>query len=78
MSRRLDQEREKRLTPIRMERCLNTLGELGMENIEHDSIKIRFNYMNERVVHYVYSGWHTGKSIKDGRGFENLLKQIKN
>ena len=32
---------------------------------------------NEKVKFFPYSGWHTGKSIKDGRGIENLLKQLK-
>jgi len=25
---------------------------------------------------FPYSGWHSGKSIEDGRGFKNLLKQL--
>lgn len=30
------------------------------------------------IVHfYPYSGWHTGKSINDGRGWNNLYNQIK-
>lgn len=35
-------------------------------------------HKGERVVYYPYSGWASGKSIKDCRGLKNLLKQLKN
>ena len=34
---------------------------------EHNGFKIRL---------FPYTGWFTGKEIKDGRGLQNLLKQL--
>jgi sporulation-control protein spo0M len=36
-----------------------------------------FEYKDQTVTFYPYKGWATGKSIKDGRGIKNLIKQIK-
>lgn len=36
-----------------------------------------FCAVGHAVMHYPFTGWHTGKSIKDGRGIQNLLKQLK-
>ena len=39
--------------------------------------EIQFNHKDELIKFFPYTGWHTGKSITDGRGIENLLKQLK-
>ena len=39
-------------------------------------LRARFS-KGERVMVYPYTGWFTGKTVKDGRGINNLLKQIK-
>lgn len=44
---------------------------------KNDSKCLIFQYKGETVRFYPYTGWHTGKTIKDGRGLKNLLKQIK-
>lgn len=36
-----------------------------------------FDYKGATVRFYPYKGWFTGKTVKDGRGLRNLLKQIK-
>lgn len=77
MSNRLDQEREKALQPERMEYAIQEIEKLGYTITQKDNTKIRFGYMDEYVTFYPYSGWHTGKSIKDGRGLQNLLNQLK-
>ncbi len=76
MSNRLDQDREKELQPKKMEYTIKEIEKLGYTITQKDNTKIRFGYMGEYVTLYPYSGWHTGKSIKDGRGIEKLLKQI--
>lgn len=43
-----------------------------------DEVKIIFYWKENKITLFPYSGWHTGKSIKDGRGIENLLKQLVN
>ncbi len=75
MSNRLDKERETELQPKRMEYACSKIAELGFKYIA-DNTKVCFQYKGHQVTFFPYSGWHTGKSIKDGRGLQNLLKQI--
>ena len=77
MSNRLDQEREKALQPIRILDSISTLENIGFKIIYDDKTKIKFIHNGYEITFYPYSGWHTGKGIKDGRGIKNLLKQIK-
>ncbi len=77
MSGRLDQEREARLEPKRIEGCKQKLEELGFVVTQHHT-QLEFMFEGSKVMFWPYSGWHTGKTIKDGRGFENLLRQIGN
>lgn len=77
MSNREDQEREAILQPLRMETALKELGKLGIEDTAHNDSEITFFWKGYIVHFYPYSGWHTGSSIKDGRGLQKLLKQLK-
>lgn len=76
MSNRLDQEREKRLEPKRVKYALEKLTELELEIVYSGEKRIDFMYNGNKIEFYPYSGWHTGKGIKDGRGINNLLKQL--
>jgi hypothetical protein len=76
MSNRLDQEREARLQPKRMDVARQKIQDLGFDIFFSDEKVLAFKYKDEVVQYFPYSGWHTGKSIKDGRGLQNLLKQI--
>lgn len=78
MSKRLDKEREARLQPERMEYATRALHGAGIKNVfaVSDSC-LEFDFNDQKVRFFPYSGWHTGKSIKDGRGLHNLLNQIK-
>lgn len=76
MSSRLDQEREARLQPRRMEYALAALKAKGYEVEAYGATTVRFMFKGEQITFYPYSGWHAGKGIKDGRGLDNLLKQI--
>lgn len=80
MSNRINQEREAKLQPKRMQTAIDELLKLdtldsGIEKV--NETKIRFIYKGETVTYYPYSGWASGKSIKDGRGIDNLLNQLK-
>lgn len=74
---RLDKEKQTKLEPERVNYALSKLKELGKEIIYQDSTSIKFIHKSETVTFYPFSGWHTGKTIKDGRGINNLLNQIK-
>lgn len=76
MSNRLDKDREAELQPKRMEYACERLSALGFKYIA-DNTKICFQYNGHQVTFYPYSGWHTGKSIIDGRGLNRLLSQLK-
>lgn len=77
MSNRLDKEREEKLQPIRFKYALEVLTEMGYEVKELGKTTLQFKHKNEAVTFYPYSGWHSGKSIKDGRGLKNLIDQLK-
>lgn len=77
MSNRLDQEREAELQPKRMEVAKLAIQKLNLEIVQEDETKIVFIYKGSPIHYYPYSGWQTGKTIKDGRGLHNLLKQLK-
>jgi len=73
---RLDLQRQKRLEPKRMEEAKRRIGAKIPKLYGQTSNSISFDYKGQKVVYYPYSGWASGKSIKDGRGLENLLKQL--
>jgi len=74
---RQDIELQKELEPQRMEYAKNRIAELGFEILYESATELRFLYKNETVRLFPYSGWHSGKSITDGRGIKNLIEQIK-
>lgn len=78
MSSRLNQEREKELAPKRYQYAKDELKSLGFDIVAYDGIRITFEFKGETVSFWPYSGWHSGKTISDGRGIENLLEQLKN
>jgi len=76
MSNRLNQQREEALQPERMDYATHKLRELGIEYMADDTT-VCFKWKGSQVKLFPYSGWHSGKTIVDGRGIDNLLKQLK-
>lgn len=76
MSNRLDQQREKTLEPKRVQYALDRLKEKGIEAKVYGGKRIEFEHEGNTITHWPYSGWHSGKGIKDGRGIHKLLKQL--
>lgn len=76
MSNRLDQEREAVLQPKRLEFAKEKIKALNLEIIQETGVLIRFKFKGEIITFYPYSGWHSGKTINDGRGIKKLLTQI--
>jgi hypothetical protein len=75
---RLDKEKQLELEPKRFEFASDTISNLGFDIFDISLSSFSFFFRGEKVTIFPYSGWHTGKSIKDGRGIKNLIKQIKN
>lgn len=73
---RLNTDRQKELEPKRMEVAIESIEAFGYEIHFKDDSRISFMFKEKQVTLYPYSGWHTGKSIKDGRGLQKLLTQI--
>lgn len=78
MSNRLDQDREKRLQPERMKTAISKIEALGYDVSQKGETLITFDHDSCTINYYPYSGWASGQSIKDGRGLNNLLKQLNN
>ena len=67
---RLNIERQKQLEPIRIEYAVERIKLLGYDIFYKDD-------KGHIVTFFPYSGWATGKTIRDCRGLSKLLKQIK-
>lgn len=76
MSNRLNQEREQRLQPERIKMAIESLTHLGLAPYCTSSTEVRFKYKGHEIKYFPYSGWHTGKTIKDGRGYKHLFGQL--
>ena len=76
MSNRLNQERQARLEPLRMITALEEIRALGHCVFQKDKTELQFLFNGHTVRYYPYSGWASGKTIKNCRGLKNLLKQI--
>lgn len=73
---RLNEERQKKLEPKRILNASMEISDLNLDIISIDDKQIQFRFKGETVTYFPYSGWATGKSIKDGRGLKNLIKQL--
>lgn len=74
---RLNKERQKELEPQRMDYAVEKLAELNISAVRISDTELEFEWKGNTIKFWPYSGWHTGKGIKDGRGLQNLLKQLK-
>lgn len=76
MSNRLDQDREARLQPVRMDSCQKKLEDLGYTVARVDDTRLDFKFNGNTIQFYPYSGWFTGKGVGSGRGFNYLLRKL--
>jgi hypothetical protein len=75
-SDRLDAERQAALEPERTKTAIKSLAELGFRAQIVSNTEINFLYKGATIKYFPYSGWASGKTIKDGRGLKNLLNQL--
>jgi len=74
---RLDVERQKALEPTRMEHAKKEIEKKGYTVRQVGDTELQFIHtMGHFVYFFPYSGWHSGSTIKDGRGLKKLLAQI--
>jgi hypothetical protein len=74
---RLNTDRQKELEPKRMEYAEEKLSELNIPAIRYSDAELHFEWKGNTIKLFPYSGWFTGKGIKDGRGLQKLLDQLK-
>lgn len=74
---RLDLEKQKRLEPGRIEYAIKRIEQLGYVVNSTTCKSIEFEFKGSMITYFPYSGWASGKTIKDGRGLENLVNQIR-
>jgi hypothetical protein len=74
---RLDIHRQNELEPIRVKFARESIESLGYSITNQTENLIEFEFKGSTVKIYPYSGWFTGKTVNDGRGIKNLLRQIK-
>jgi len=78
MLKELRKERRANKEGSRMDFAIKQLTGLGHKVTMETNNAISIIFKGERVMVYPYTGWFTGKSVKDGRGIKNLLKRISN
>lgn len=73
-------ERRARIEPQRISYARKQLSSLDLDiSFEYRVASRCFIIMDgvSIIRYYPYTGWFTGKSVKDGRGIHNLIKQLK-
>lgn len=75
LNKKIKKENREAKQPIMMMAAIEALTGLGIETTNHGD-HITFNYQGETVTYWPFTGWASGKSIKDGRGLIKLLKQL--
>lgn len=74
----LDIERQRRMELPRLIYASEQICKLGYTvTVRSDMKSLQFEHNSSTVTFFPYSGWATGKTINDGRGLHNLLKQLK-
>ena len=62
---------------VRLMYAVNQITELGYACKWIGQKKcLQFDFKGSLVRFFPYTGWFSGKTVKDGRGLINLLKQI--
>lgn len=75
---RLNYGRQEALEIQRVQYAKKQITDLGYTIIFENSTQLNFEFNGSVIQFFPYSGWHTGKTIKDGRGLNKLLSQINN
>lgn len=73
----IDKERALIIESKRKEYAIEQIEKsLGYKLTFESENELRFMFNGSEIKFFPYTGWATGKTIKDGRGLNNLLKQL--
>ncbi len=70
-------ESKNKIQKSRLEYAEMMILELGFDIVSANKTELRFEFNGNTVYFFPFTGWHSGKTIQDGRGLNNLLKQLK-
>ena len=73
---RLDTDRQNKLEPKRMQSAIKEIEKKGLVYSQESEKELLILYNGNWIKYFPYSGWASGKGIKDGRGLKKLLKQL--
>ena len=73
----IDAEKRGRLAPKRVEYAIDALTQLGYEVSQINDHELNIEFKGSVITIFPYTGWHSGKTIKDGRGIDNLIEKLK-
>jgi hypothetical protein len=65
-----------RIKKDRLEFAEMRILELGFDITSVNKTELRFEFNGSMIYFFPFTGWHSGKTIQDGRGLNNLLKQL--
>jgi len=64
------------MTPKTKQEAEEILIDLGFDVSKNTNSVITFRYEGREITYFHKSQWASGKGIEDGRGWDNLIKQI--
>lgn len=67
----------RKIRDIKMDEAIEFFYKHDIDFVVDDANTIRINHHGCTVIYYPKSEWFTGKSVVDGRGIYNLLRQLK-
>lgn len=66
-----------RKDPLTFKEIERLLIDMEFDVVKADPKEVVFLYKGNNITFYIKKQWASGKGIKDGRGFDYLLKQLK-
>lgn len=76
--KRIRKEERKQKEQKMVDHARRKIEELGYKvSMSDEDQYFTFEFKGHTVTYWPYSGWASGRSIKDGRGLKNLINQIK-
>lgn len=70
-------ESKNKVQKTRLEYAEMMILDLGYDITSVNKSELRFEFNGSIIYFFPFTGWHSGKTIQDGRGLNNLLKQLK-
>lgn len=67
---------KKQINDTRLDFAKRNIEDFGYEVLRVSEKELQFEHNGNLIKFFPFTGWATGRGIKDGRGLENLLNQL--